>query len=78
MIPITTGFSDGFEVETGVCGSFPHRNEGNVPETAAVDLELATVLQTQQGGDEHYMKPIADLTPPDNKLTPVVDLGNRQ
>ena len=52
----------------GVYGSFPHRNEENVPEAATVDLELATVLQTQQGGEEHDMKPIVDLTPPENKL----------
>jgi len=68
MIRVTTGFSDGLETETGVYGRFPHRKEGNVPKVAAVDLELATVLQTQQDGDEHYMKPIADLTPPENKL----------
>jgi len=56
------GFS---ETETG---SFPHRNEENVPEAATVDLELATVLQTQQGGEDHVMTPIVDLDPPENKL----------
>ena len=60
---VTTGFSDGLEAETGVYGGFPNRNEGNVPEAATVDLELATVLQTQRSVD--YMKPIADLAPPE-------------
>jgi len=69
MMRVTTGFTDGLEAETGVYGSFPNRYEGNAPEAATVDLELAVVLQTQQGGDEHSMKPIADLTPPENKLT---------
>jgi len=69
MTRVTTGFSDGLEAETGMYGSFPNRNEENAPEGATVDLELAIVLQTRQGGDEHSMKPIADLTPPENELT---------
>ena len=50
-----------------VHSNFPHRNEGNVPEAATVELELAMVLRPQHGGDEHPMKPIADLTPSEPK-----------
>ena len=64
---IATGFSDGLGAETDVYGSLPNRNEGNVPEAATVDLELAVVLQIQQGGNGHYMRPIADLIQPENK-----------
>ena len=69
MIRVTTGFSDGWGAETSVHGNFPHRNEGNVPEAATVELELAMVLGTQYGGDEYCMKPIADLTSSENKMT---------
>jgi hypothetical protein len=75
---ITTGFSDGLEVETGAFGSFPRENEGDVPAAVTADLELATVLQTQQSGNKHHTKPIADLAPPEDKLTPIVDLDNRK
>jgi len=68
-MPVPAGFSDGLETETGVHGRFPDRNEGDLSEAATVDLELTIVSQTQQGGDEHDMKPIADLTLPENKLT---------
>jgi len=63
MTRVTTGLSDGLGAEAGVYGGFPNRNEGNAPEAATADLELATVLHTQQNGDGNYMKPIADLAP---------------
>jgi len=67
-MPVTTGFSDGLGTETAVYGRFHPRNEGNISEAVTVDLELAIVSQTQQGGDVHDTKPIAGLTPPENKL----------
>ena len=67
MIRVATVFSDGLGAETSVHGNLPHRNEGNTPEAATVELELAMVLRTQHGGDEYSMKQIADLTPSENK-----------
>jgi len=64
---VTTIFSDGFEAETSISGRLSQRNEGNAPEAATIDLELATVARTRHF-DGKYMKPIADLVPPDNKL----------
>jgi hypothetical protein len=65
VIRATTDIS---EAETDMYGSLSRRSEGNVPEAATVDLELAIVLQTQHGGYEHSMKPTTDLNPLDNKL----------
>ena len=49
----TTGISAGLsEAETSVYGSLFDIKEGNVPGAATVDLELAVVSRTQQGGDE--------------------------
>jgi len=45
-MPVTTGFSDGLETDTGVFGGFPDRNEGDLSEGATVELELAIVSQT--------------------------------
>ncbi len=66
---VATGFPDGLEAETGIHGNLSNRNEGDVPEAATVGLELAVVLRPLHGGDGHHMRPIADLTPPENKLT---------
>jgi len=65
---VTTGFSDGFEVGTSVSGGLSHRNELNAPEAATDDLEFTIVARTRHIGDGQYMKPIADLVPPENKL----------
>ena len=56
---VSTNISDGVEAETSVYGDLFDIKEGNVPEAAKVDLELAVVSRTQHGGDE----------PPENKST---------
>ena len=66
---VTTSFSEGFEAGTSVSGGLSQRNEGNAPEAATDDLELAIVARTRHVGDGQYMKPIADLVPPENKLS---------
>jgi len=60
----TTSFSIGHGAETSVYGNMANRG---VSQAAIVDLELAIVSQTRYDGDEHGIKPPADLTPPDDR-----------
>jgi len=61
----TTGFSVSHGVETSLYGNLV--KERHIPHAATVELELGIVSQSRYDGDEHGIKPPADLTPPDDR-----------